>query len=214
MDNLVTIVGCGPGATDLLTLRAKKAIEDAECVVGSERLVKDFATDSQETITIDGNYKAAIEDARGVVRDGRHVAFLVSGDPLFCSLGALIVSEFGKDACEIIPGVGSIQYAFTLLKEGWKEYRLLSLHGDTGADIKKVLNDNDKLAVLLDPDHNLGWIRKELDGIDTDDRVFYVGTNLSLKEEEFKEVAFKDFGDAKEESLAILIIKKRTRNGE
>ena len=209
MDNRVTIVGCGPGAADLLTLRAKTAIETAECVVGSKRLIDGLTRDDQETIIIDGNYRDAVSKARRTRDDGRRVAFLVSGDPLFCSLGTLVLSEFGSENCDIVPGIGSIPYAFTLLKEGWKDYRLLSLHGNTKVDIKKALTSNGSFAVLLDPERNLRWIKKELAGVNLNDRVFYIGTNLSLEGEEFKEIELKDFDDTKEESLAILIVKKR-----
>lgn len=213
MDRKITIVGCGPGAPDLLTLRAKTAIEGAECVVGSRRLIEDLTVNGQRTITVDGNYKAALKEARHITEDGLRVAFLVSGDPLFCSFGTLVLKEFGNDHCEIVPGIGSIQYAFTLLKEGWKDYRLLSLHGCNDVAIEKVFTENDKFAILLDPEHNLGWIKSKLNKIDTDDRVFYIGTNLSLSNEDFKEIEFKDFGGTLEESLAILIVKKRDNNG-
>jgi precorrin-6y C5,15-methyltransferase (decarboxylating) CbiE subunit len=212
LDRKITIVGCGPGAQDLLTLRAKTAIEGAECVVGSRRLIEDLTVSGQRTITVDGNYKAALKEARHVAEDGLRVAFLVSGDPLFCSFGTLVLKEFGEEACEVVSGIGSIQYAFTLLKEGWKDYRLLSLHGCNDVAIEEVFTQHDKFAILLDPDHNLGWIKSKLNKIGIDDRVFYVGTNLSLSNEEFKEVKFKDFGDTREESLAILIVKKRDNN--
>ncbi len=212
MDNRITIIGCGPGAPDLLTLRASTAILDADCVVGSQRLIDAFAMDNQETIVIDGNYKAAITEAHTVVKNGLRVAFLVSGDPLFCSLGALIVKEFGKKASEIIPGIGSIPYAFTLLKESWQDYRLLSLHGNANVDIREAFNKNDKIAILLDPEQNLKWVKNQLEGVKTDDRRFFIATNLTLPEEDFKEIAFKDLGTITEESLAILLIKKRDKH--
>ena len=52
MGKQIMIIGCGPGAPELMTIKGKKAIKNADAVIGSKRLIKDFvkknALDSPE----------------------------------------------------------------------------------------------------------------------------------------------------------------------
>ncbi len=112
----VTIVGAGPGAPDLLTLRAARAIEAAEVLVWTDSLVSPqiaaLAPASAErirtsTLTLEQVLEVLIERARA----GKRVVRLHDGDP--CLYGALAeqvsrLTEAGL-VVEVVPGLSAYQ---------------------------------------------------------------------------------------------------------
>ncbi len=109
-------MGAGPGAPDLLTLRAARAIEAAEVLVWTDSLVSPqiaaLAPASAErirtsTLTLEQVLEVLIDRARA----GKRVVRLHDGDP--CLYGALAeqvsrLSEAGL-AVEVVPGLSAYQ---------------------------------------------------------------------------------------------------------
>lgn len=112
----VQIVGAGPGAPDLLTLRAARALEQAEVLVWTDSLVNPqitaLAPEGCERIrtgnlTLEELLKVVISRAR----QGRRVVRLHDGDP--CLYGALQeqicrLADAGL-AVEVVPGLSAYQ---------------------------------------------------------------------------------------------------------
>ena len=112
----VQIVGAGPGAPDLLTLRAARALEQAEVLVWTDSLVNPqiaaLAPEGCERIRT-GNL--TLEELLEVVirraREGRRVVRLHDGDP--CLYGALQeqicrLADAGLEV-EVVPGLSAYQ---------------------------------------------------------------------------------------------------------
>jgi precorrin-4/cobalt-precorrin-4 C11-methyltransferase len=112
----VWIVGAGPGAPDLLTLRAARAIERAEVLVVTDSLVSPeiiaLAPAGCErirtsTLTLEALMEVVLERANA----GRRVVRLHDGDP--CLYGALAeqicrLADAGI-AVEVVPGISAYQ---------------------------------------------------------------------------------------------------------
>lgn len=208
MDKKIFIIGCGPGVSDLITLRGKNVIKEADVIIGSRRLIADFAgKGSTKTIFLENNYQKVLEDVDGLKKDKR-IVFLVSGDPLVQSLGETIIERFGREKCEVIPGVSSFQYAFCQIKESWKDYKVFSIHGNKDVDISKIFKENDRFILFLDPEHNLKFIKRQIGSIPKGKYRFYVASNLSMPTEKISDISFADFDNFPEESLSLLIVRK------
>jgi len=116
MTATVQIVGAGPGAPDLLTLRAARAIEAAEVLIWTDSLVNPqiaaLAPPGCEsvrtsTLTLEEVMAVVIERARS----GQRVVRLHDGDP--CLYGALQeqicrLADAGL-AVEVVPGLSAYQ---------------------------------------------------------------------------------------------------------
>ncbi|MCP3821298.1 precorrin-4 C(11)-methyltransferase [Streptomyces sp. A3M-1-3] len=110
----VTFVGAGPGAADLLTFRAAKAIAGADVVIWAASLVQAEVLDhAREGAEILDSAAMSLEDVVAVyeraVRDGLRVARVHSGDPALWG-----GTQEQVDRCaalgvevEIVPGVSS-----------------------------------------------------------------------------------------------------------
>ncbi len=112
----VMIVGAGPGAPDLMTLRAARAVEQAEVLVWTDSLVSPqiaaLAPASCERIRTSS---LTLEEVIAVVVDraraGKRVVRLHDGDP--CLYGA-IQEQIGRLAdagigVEVVPGISAYQ---------------------------------------------------------------------------------------------------------
>lgn len=112
----VQIVGAGPGATDLLTLRAARAIEAAEVLVWTDSLINpQIAALAPEgcqkirtsTLTLEEVLAVVVERARA----GRRVVRLHDGDPcLYGALAEQICRLADADiSVEVVPGLSAYQ---------------------------------------------------------------------------------------------------------
>jgi precorrin-4/cobalt-precorrin-4 C11-methyltransferase len=114
----VTVVGAGPGAADLITVRGAKAIESADIVVWAASLVHpdvlSYARDGVEIIdSAELTLESTVDIYRRATAGDLHVVRLHSGDPALW--GAM---QEQLDACaalglgvEVVPGVSSFSAA-------------------------------------------------------------------------------------------------------
>ncbi|OEJ27502.1 precorrin-4 C(11)-methyltransferase [Streptomyces agglomeratus] len=110
----MTFVGAGPGAADLLTFRAARAISDADVVIWAASLVQaEILEHAREGAEILDSAAMSLEDVVAVyeraLRDGLKVARVHSGDPALWGGTQEQVDrcdELGLDV-EIVPGVSS-----------------------------------------------------------------------------------------------------------
>lgn len=113
----LSLIGCGPGAVDLLTLRAVRCIGAADVVLRDRLVHEDVLTFARADAQILYVGKGCGDGGRqqkginGVIRDalkaGRHVARLKSGDPLVFGRAAeelAVAVELGAEV-NVVPGV-------------------------------------------------------------------------------------------------------------
>lgn len=157
----MTVVGIGPGNPDYLIPAGKKAIDAADVVVGGKRALADFVKTDQKKIYITGNLPALAEELRALPPTTKLVV-LVSGDPGYYSLLPWLKRTFPESAIKVIPGLSSIQVAFSRLGETWQDADLLSFHGRVPPAEKLIYATGRKLAFLTDAEHNPAFIAGEL----------------------------------------------------
>lgn len=112
----VRIVGAGPGATDLMTLRAARAIEHAQVLVWTDSLVNpQIAAQAPAACERIRTSSLTLEEVMDVVvaraRSGLRVVRLHDGDP--CLYGALAeqisrLADAGLEV-EVVPGISAYQ---------------------------------------------------------------------------------------------------------
>lgn len=112
----VHIVGAGPGAPDLLTLRAAAVIERAEALIWTDSLVNpriaalapaECERIGTSTLTLEEVVEAVVRRARS----GRRVVRLHDGDPCLYGAVAEQISRFAEAglAVEVVPGLSAYQ---------------------------------------------------------------------------------------------------------
>lgn len=118
----LSLVGLGPGARDLRTPAADRAIRNAEVVVGYEAYVSlcsDLLTAAQHVLASPiGAESERAETAVKWAASGRRVAVVCSGDPGVYAMATLVLERAGERPgfpVEVVPGVTAALASAALL---------------------------------------------------------------------------------------------------
>ncbi len=182
----ISIVGAGPGDKSLLTLEGKRAIEEADILIGAERLVREYSAEK----TVYPLYKPE-EIAERIKNSGvgNRIVILRSGDPgFFSSLNGLLKvleedEAFKGVKTEIIPGISSMQYFLENLHLSWEKVKLVSLHGRK-ANIIGYIRRFPRVFTLLSSYNDLRETAEKLIFYHMDKVKILIGTRLSYPDED------------------------------
>ncbi len=126
MAHKIIVVGIGPGTADYLLPIAKRTIDAAKILVGSQRALQSFANKSSLQHKITGNIDSTLNFIR-MNLEKQDIVVMVSGDPGYYSLLVALKNEFTQ--IEVLPGISSMQVAFARLSLPWQNAELISIHG-------------------------------------------------------------------------------------
>jgi precorrin-4/cobalt-precorrin-4 C11-methyltransferase len=118
---VISFVGAGPGAADLITLRGADRLREAEVVIWASSLVPEALLDHcRSPAEIHDSATMTLEDVTGVFEshpEGTRVVRLHSGDPgVYGAIGEQIDWCLTHErSWEIVPGVSSVSAASAVL---------------------------------------------------------------------------------------------------
>lgn len=203
----VSLIGAGPGSTELLTGEAKRALESCQVILGARRIVQGLSKFGKPVIE---EYEP--EKILAFLKscpEYKNVCVALSGDTGFYS-GAKKLKEAleGEHGIElsILPGISSVNYFFAKLGETWEDAGLLSLHGREADLIGEVMRRK-KVFVLAGGTNTLKDICSRLIAAGLSDVTLTVGENLSLPEERIFEGTPETLRDRETKSLAVVLVR-------
>ncbi len=201
----ISIVGCGPGSLDYLTPAALRAVEEAEVLVGANRLLDLFPASPAERVVVSAEISDVL-DRIAARADRQRIAVLVTGDPGLFSLAKPVMERFGRTGCRLIPGVSSVQTAFARIGIDWADARIISIHKEYPVDYAR-LADEDKVAVLCGREGSTKWIADHLLTNQQEDRRIFLCQNLTMGDEQVREVGADDLArlDAAPSTIVLII---------
>lgn len=211
-----SLVGVGPGSPDLVTPTARRAIQDAEVVLGWDldlKPVEDCLTGKKVYLQDVRNYVRA---TRAAVREAkkRRAALAIPrvGDPCLSSgLKGLLRALKGFQV-EIIPGISSIQLAAALARVNIDESVPISFHtfGDPEEKKRFMLDCFERrrhLIVLASPDLTPGAMAEWLIRHGVSGRIrAVVGSFLTLPQEQVLETELDRLRGRKFPWLSITVV--------
>lgn len=153
MEYKITVVGIGPGSKDYILPIALKKINEAEVLVGGKRALADYASEGQKTAPITADIQAVIAFIRTQSLE-KDVVVMVSGDPGYYSLLPALRNEFASSRLEVIPGISSMQMAFSRIGIPWQNADLMSLHGRLPDYASLAYEKGRIVGMLTDDEHN------------------------------------------------------------
>ncbi|MBS4024914.1 MAG: precorrin-6y C5,15-methyltransferase (decarboxylating) subunit CbiE [Clostridia bacterium] len=177
----ITIIGMGPGSREYLPPISLRKIQQADILVGGKRHLEQFPelkVDKQEITKNLTTLKEYIMDHY----QKKNVTVLVSGDPGFYSLLTFLSKHFDRDILEVIPGISSLQLAFSKLAMPWQDAQLISLHGKDLQVLRNYLSCS-KLCLLTDNINTPQTIAKVYLDTGFTEKIIYTCENLSYPDE-------------------------------
>lgn len=144
----IDLIGMGADGVDSLAPSARAALESAETVFGSERLLGLLPGDGAGGERVPWPRPFQALTGRLQALQGRPVAVLATGDPLWFSVGTQILRDLGPDAVRVHPQVSAFQLACARL--GWPiaEVETLTVHGRPVEQILPAIGPGARLLVL------------------------------------------------------------------
>ena len=201
----IIIVGCGPGAEEYITPAARAAAGRADVLIVSKRLKELFPDCTAERIDSGTDIARILDVIDSRRNDGRQVVLLATGDPGLASLAQPVIRRFGRENCEVIPGISSIQIAFARLGLGWQDARIITAHSRnpqvSASDLKAV----QKIAILGGRPDALAWAAGLIAELGGGRRVFLC-EELTLPGEKINEVGADALTSQSASTRAIVLI--------
>jgi len=141
----LSVIGIGEDGWDGLSASARAALASAEVIIGGERhhgLAPDL---TGERVFWPSPFSAMRDQIAGYKT--RRVAILVTGDPLWYSVGAYFAKNFG-DACQFFPQLSAFQWAAARLGWSLADVETLTVHGRPVEQIIPYFGTKQRLLIL------------------------------------------------------------------
>jgi precorrin-6y C5,15-methyltransferase (decarboxylating) CbiE subunit len=208
MKKKIIILGCGPGAAAYITPVAAAAARKADVLIVSRRLKDLFPEVDAERIDSGKDVDGIIDIIAARRDEGRQVVLLATGDPGIASLAQPVIRRFGRENCEVIPGISSVQVAFARLALDWQDARIITAHSRDPEVSAADLRESDKIVILGGREGALRWSAELIPKLGGDRRIFLC-EELTLSGEQIREVSTDELTELPVSSRAIVMIIKR-----
>lgn len=201
------IVGIGPGSEDYLTVKARRIVDSVEVLIGSKRAIKLFPESQADTIELDPkDMKSSFKHAISLVRTGKSVALLSTGDPGFSGILKPFLDLSELVEVEVVPGISSIQLCAAKLQIPWDSVNLITLHGKGVSDELLEALENGKTTMII-PNFNVREIAEFLldNGVDPQRKVA-ICEKLSYPDEKILKMPLKNVLDEDFSYMCVMVI--------
>lgn len=143
----ITIVGLGEDGLNGLAPASRKALDDAEFVMGAKRHLALLPELNAERVEWPVPFADGLPMLRGF--EGRNVVVIASGDPFWFGAGAVIAREFGADAWCAYPGPSTFSLAASRLGWALETTVCLGLHAAPLSRLRPHLSPGARCLLLL-----------------------------------------------------------------
>lgn len=198
----IFLVGIGMGNPRTMTEEGRRKIQEADLVIGAERMVKAVASCGQKTAFAYQPQKIA-----QLIReheDCRRVAVVLSGDVGFYS-GARKLLDVLPSKTSLICGISSPVYFCSRLKIAWEDVVMASLHGRKQNLIGKIRTHR-KVFALIGTEEGVGELCQKLMDYGLTEVMVHVGQRLSYKDEQIISGKPEDFAGKQTDKLSVVLV--------
>lgn len=178
----VTLVGIGMGDSSQLTLEAVDACQNADVIIGAERMLSSVKMHCSNT------FNAYISDEIiNFIKSHEeycNIVVALSGDVGFYSAAKKLIDAIEKEGYELklVCGISSVVYLCSKLKTSWENVNLLSAHG-RDANIIASVKSHKKTFALLSGSDGVHSVCDSLIEAGLNDVILHIGENLSYSNE-------------------------------
>lgn len=123
------IIGVLDNGAAGLSPAALAHLQSADLVIGAGRTLSLFEFPERvESRDMGGQLSCVPGWIAEAIDAGRRVAVLATGDPLCHGIASFLISKLGLAACEVLPNVSTLQWAFARVGLAWQEAKICSVH--------------------------------------------------------------------------------------
>lgn len=142
----LNIIGIGEDGVDGLCAKAIEKLESAEVIIGGDRHHKLTPNSSAERIAWPSPFDAMIDKIKSY--KGKRIVILVTGDPLWFSVGARILKAIPKEEITFFPQLSAFQWASCRMGWSLADCETVTVHGRAAEQIIPHFAPNVRMLVL------------------------------------------------------------------
>ncbi|HUF87566.1 MAG TPA: precorrin-6y C5,15-methyltransferase (decarboxylating) subunit CbiE [Thermohalobaculum sp.] len=142
----LTIVGIGEEGMASLSAAARRAVEQAEVIIGGDRHHSLAPGVSATRLSWPSPFDAMIETIRSY--KGRRIVILVTGDPLWYSVGARILRAVPGEEIAFHPQLSAFQWTACAMRWSLADVETLTAHGRPAAQVVPWIWPGARLLIL------------------------------------------------------------------
>ncbi|MCM1567910.1 MAG: precorrin-6A reductase [Roseburia sp.] len=198
------LIGIGPGAAELFTEEAVRYIQEADCVIGAERVLKSCRQMVQKPQFC--AYRA--EEVAAFLeehREYRKVALVYSGDIGFYSGATGMWETLEEFRVVPVSGISTAQYFLNRIGVAWQDVELVSRHGRAACLIPLLLRRG-RVFALLGREGEAEEICRSLLELGLEKVRVVVGEALSYPEERIVQGTPRELLEMKFGSLSVMYL--------
>lgn len=188
----IILAGIGMGSGDVITEEVRQLIEEADCLIGAERMLacaiklRNFEEKSTRECTKYQEYRTEkIISYLQKHKEYKQVVILLSGDTGFYSGAKKLkerLTEVCSDQIKIYPGISSLSYLASKVGVSWEDAKILSLHGKD-MNFVQTIHRHSKTFLLLGGKDTGRHFYETLLEYGLGDVQVHVGCQMSYEEE-------------------------------
>ncbi|MCA9120214.1 MAG: precorrin-6y C5,15-methyltransferase (decarboxylating) subunit CbiE [Planctomycetales bacterium] len=200
----VYVVGIGDDGLESLTGAARQLVDQAEVLLGAERLLASVTNPMAKRIDVGSDFDellAKIEEHA----DKRSV-LLATGDPLFYGTARYLCEHLGKERFEVVPHVSSMQLAFARVKESWDEAYLTNLANQSLERVVERIRTAEKVGIFTTEEAPPSAVAKAMLDRQIDYFHAYVCENLGSPDERVTQCDLTELAEQTFAPLNVLVL--------
>lgn len=212
----IILSGAGMGNANCLTKEVEKAINEADILLGSERILKNFT--KQEKLPY---YKAdqiipylhniqekmLYEDKKVVVLFSGDSGFYSGCQHLYKALEEEIKISHLNASLHILSGISSVAYLASCIGESYQDAAIYSIHGKKLCNFLHRIKCSPKTFLLVSGVKDINWLGKLLEQANMSECEIVTGYQLSYKEQRIEKYTPAACCELKDEGLYTCFIK-------
>lgn len=196
----VTLLGIGMGSTDTLTIEGKRALDEADLIIGAGRMVEAVLQPHQSTLC---EYRS--EKIAEYIKNHpeyEKIVIALSGDVGFYSGAKKLLDLLGEET-EVICGISSVVYFMAKAGLSWDDARLVSAHGRS-CNLVSLIAHHPKVFSILGTRDGAAKLAQKLEFYGMGDVLLYVGENLSYENEKIFVKTARELTDYDGDALSVV----------
>lgn len=199
----IVVAGIHGGDATELPKPARRALEQADLVVGGVRHLAAVAPDAPRTLAIGGDIPSVLD---AIAEEDGLVVVLASGDPGFFGMVRPLAERFGSACLDVHPAPSSVALACARVGCSWDDALVVSAHGRPLADAVGVALRHPKVAVLVSPENSATVLGRALIEAGCGPRLVVVCSRLGLDDERVDETDLHGLAAGAWDPLSVVVL--------
>ncbi|MGF1579428.1 MAG: precorrin-6y C5,15-methyltransferase (decarboxylating) subunit CbiE [Gemmataceae bacterium] len=203
----IYIIGVGSDGETGLTGHARRILEEAEMLLGSDQALSLLGNVRGEPVRVGPDLPEVVRTLEENLGKKRMVVVAI-GDPLFYGVARYLCDRLGKDNFEVFPHVSSMQDAFARVKESWEEAYLTNLATHPLSSVLDRIRIAEVVGMFPSETEDPSSIAKQLLSRGLDYFRAYVCENLGGPDERVTQGELDEIAEIEFSPMSVMILKR------